>query len=312
MWKPEMYYFFRLTEMSETVFTCILDDFNCDMLDLDNSPKEGRDFVDIIDIFAFENLICEVTRITNNWQTLLDLVSTNRKSRLLRAGVSNLHISDHALIYAIIHASSRKCRSQKICLCRMKTFDLDIFCADLNCALFVMVMNSCEDVDSKLFAFQSMHTSIILDEHVPMKTCFPCNQVPFMNEVWRKAINVIKCNLGKVNLEAMLLGRFPSYAGGLPNASSRGTSWLVYAVACLQFFAKCCHNSLCLPFCAVFYSSSNNDYSLDQQQSVCWFLRREFATRCASEHRVFCAFFAPVHGKLCATILFDRLRPLCR
>ena len=166
-----MYYFFRLTEMSETVFTCILDDFNCDILDLDKPPKEGRDFVDIIDIFAFENLICEVTRITNNWQTLLDLVSTNRKSRVLRAGVSNLHIGDHALIYAILHASSRKCRSQKICLCSMKTFDLDKFCADLNCALFVMVMNSCEDVDSKLFAFQSMHISIILDEHVPMKTC---------------------------------------------------------------------------------------------------------------------------------------------
>ena len=75
-----------------------------------------------------------------------------------------------------------------------------------------------------------------------------------MNEVWRKAINVIKCNLGKVNLKAMLLGRFPNYAGGLPSASSRGTSWLVYTVACFQFFAKCCHNSLCLPFCAVVFT----------------------------------------------------------
>ena len=37
-----------------------------------------------------------------------------------------------------------------------------------------------------------------------------------MNEVWRKAINVIKCNLGKVNRKAMLLGRFPNYAGGCP------------------------------------------------------------------------------------------------
>ena len=37
-----------------------------------------------------------------------------------------------------------------------------------------------------------------------------------MNEVWRKAISVIKCNLGKVNHEAMLLGRFPSYAWGCP------------------------------------------------------------------------------------------------
>ena len=96
--------------MSQCVFTCILDDFNCDMLDLYKPPKEGRDLVDIVDIFAFENLICEVTRITNNWQTLLDLVSTNRKSRVLQAGVSNLHISDHALIYAILHASSQKCR----------------------------------------------------------------------------------------------------------------------------------------------------------------------------------------------------------
>ena len=171
MWKPQMYYFLRLTEMSEIVFTCILDDFNCDMLDLDKPPKEGRDLVDVIDIFAFENLICEVTRMTNNWQTLLYLVSTNRKLRVLQAGVSNLHMSDHTLIYAILHASSRKCRSQKICFCSMKNFDLDKFCADLNCALFVMVMNSCEDKDSKLFAFQSMHISIILNEHVPLKTC---------------------------------------------------------------------------------------------------------------------------------------------
>ena len=36
------------------------------MLDLYKPPKEGRDLVDIVDIFAFENLICEVTRITNN------------------------------------------------------------------------------------------------------------------------------------------------------------------------------------------------------------------------------------------------------
>ena len=76
----------------------MLDDFNCDMLDLYKPPKEGRDLVDIVDIFAFENLICEVTGITNNWQTLLDLVSTNRKSQVLQAGVSNLHISDHTLI----------------------------------------------------------------------------------------------------------------------------------------------------------------------------------------------------------------------
>ena len=46
----------------------------------------------------------------------------------------------------------------------MKNFDVDKFCDDLNYAPFVTVMNSFEDVNDKLFAFESMYTSI-LDEH---------------------------------------------------------------------------------------------------------------------------------------------------
>lgn len=60
-WKPEMCNLFEtVTEMSESVF--IIGDFSCDMLDPDNPPKEGRDLVDIMDIFAFENLISGATR----------------------------------------------------------------------------------------------------------------------------------------------------------------------------------------------------------------------------------------------------------
>ena len=58
--------------------------------------------------------------------------------------------------------------------------------------------------------------------------------------------------------------------------------------------------------CCVFPSSSNNDCLPDQQQSVCWFSRQEFTTRCNCEHQVFCTFSAPVCGKLCPMILFDR------
>ena len=121
-------------------------------------------------------------------QTLLDLVLTNSKLRVLQAGVSNPHVSDHALVYAILRVFSPKCRSQKICFRSMKNFDVDKFCDDLNYAPFVTVMNSFEDVNDKLFAFESMYTSI-LDEHAPMKTVrVRGNQVPFMNDEWRKAI----------------------------------------------------------------------------------------------------------------------------
>ena len=97
-------------------------------------------------------------------------------------------MSDHALVYAILRVFSPKCRSQKICFRSMKNFDVDKFCDDLNYAPFVTVMNSFEDVNDKLFAFESMYTSI-LDEHAPMKTVrVRGNQVPFMSDEWRKAI----------------------------------------------------------------------------------------------------------------------------
>ena len=76
-----------------------------------------------------------------------------------------------------------------------------------------------------------------------------------------------KCSLGKVNLEAMLASSFPSYTRGGPMPLRD-----LYAAACLQFFAKCCCNSLLLLFeclsvlwfflLAVF--CLNNDYSSNQ------------------------------------------------
>ena len=114
-------------------------------------------------------MISGATRITDNSQTLLDLVLTNSKLRVLQAGVSNPHVSDHTLLYAILRVFSPKCSSQKICFRSMKNFVVDKFCDDLNYAPFVTVMNSFEDVNEKLFAFESIYTSI-LDEHAPMKT----------------------------------------------------------------------------------------------------------------------------------------------
>ena len=61
------------------------------------------------------------------------------------------------------------------------------------------------------------------------------------------SLNVAKCNLGKVNLKAMLASSFPSYTGGGPMPLA-GAPRDLCAVACLKFFAKCCCNSLLLFF----------------------------------------------------------------
>ena len=56
-----------------------------------------------------------------------------------------------------------------------------------------------------------------------------------------------KCNLGKVNLEAILVSSFPSNTRGGPLPLA-GAPRDLYAVACLQFFAKCSCSSLPLLF----------------------------------------------------------------
>ena len=58
------------------------------------------------------------------------------------------------------------------------------------------------------------------------------------------SLNVAKCNLGKVNLEAMLVSSFPSYTRGGLMPLAGAPCDLYNAVDCLQFFAKCCCNSL--------------------------------------------------------------------
>ena len=63
-------------------------------------------------------------------------------------------------------------------------------------------------------------------------------------------INVAKCNLGKVNLETMLVCSFSCYTGGGPMPLAGAPR---EAVACLQFFAKCCCNSLLFACHSVFF-----------------------------------------------------------
>lgn len=49
-------------------------------------------------------------------------------------------------------------------------------------------MNLFDDVNDKLFAFEQLYNDT-LDEHAPLKqTIVRGNQVPYMNEQWRKAI----------------------------------------------------------------------------------------------------------------------------
>ena len=76
---------------SESIF--LLGDFNCDLLEPDKPPKAGRDLVDIMEVYGFVNLINHATRITRSTETLIDLILTKSRSRVLKAGVVDPHTS---------------------------------------------------------------------------------------------------------------------------------------------------------------------------------------------------------------------------
>ena len=58
------------------------------------------------------------------------------------------------------------------------------------------------------------------------------------------SFRVAKCNLGQVNLEAMLVSSFSSYTGGGPMPLAGAPRDLYTQLLACIFFAKCCCNSL--------------------------------------------------------------------
>ena len=185
-WKLELSAIFEAATAisNDAIF---LGDFNCDMLEPNKPPMDGRDLCDLLDIYNLKNLITTPTRITETTRTLLDLILTSNKNKILSSGVVDVQISDHSLVYAVLRLSAPRLRSRKICLRSLKNFDSNVFLEDLHNVPF-HIMDIFDDVDDKLFVFESLYLDIV-NEHAPLKNFHVRgNQVPFMTEQWRKAI----------------------------------------------------------------------------------------------------------------------------
>ena len=113
--------------------TNILGDFNCDIA---ASPLDHQTvkFLDICNLYQFQQLIHSPTRITASTATTIDLFITNNPGKFSHASVSHIGISDHSLIYAI----SKLCiptRSSNIIFSRQfKNFEPTCFRRELSLA----------------------------------------------------------------------------------------------------------------------------------------------------------------------------------
>ena len=84
-------------------------------------------------------------------------------------------------------ATERRGETSEKQLRSLKNFDQDLFLRDLHNVPF-HVMEVFDDIDDKQYVFESLYLDI-LNEHAPQKQAhIRGNQIPFMNEQWRKAI----------------------------------------------------------------------------------------------------------------------------
>ena len=148
---------------------------------------DGRDLNDLLDIYNLANLINSPTRIDKTSETLLDIILTNSKAKVLTSGVIDVQISDHSLVYTILRSSAPRTRSRQIVTRVYKTFKRDEFLNDLQSIPF-SVMDLFDDVNDKLFVFESLYMDVV-NEHAPLKRVhLRGNQVPFMTKQWRQEI----------------------------------------------------------------------------------------------------------------------------
>ena len=85
----------------------LLGDTNCDLSNhaLGQSVVNNtRHMCDLYELFSFEQLINEPTRVTPSSSTIIDHIATTSASNIIQAGVVETSMSDHFMVFCV-----RKC-----------------------------------------------------------------------------------------------------------------------------------------------------------------------------------------------------------
>ena len=85
-----------LCQLKSDTETIILGDFNICMKKNNNSL--GISFTNIIQLFGFEQIIKEPTRVTENCSSIIDLMLCNKPENIVKSGSICVGLSDHNII----------------------------------------------------------------------------------------------------------------------------------------------------------------------------------------------------------------------
>ena len=114
----------------------IMGDINID-LNPNNNYASRSEYLHMLEINAFSNLITKPTRVTENSQTIIDHLLTNDNESLINPGVLHYKLADHLPIFCLISLpkiNSYQSTATNI-FRNIKSIDVDNFCDDLESSL---------------------------------------------------------------------------------------------------------------------------------------------------------------------------------
>ena len=141
-------------------------DLNCDLAISDLQPQSRR-LMEIFQLFQLKQLIVEPTRITDDTEMLLDIV-TNRPDKVKDSGVIHLGISDHSLVYLCLKVSVPRDKPKIVDSRNLKYYSKDA----MNDHLYHELNSfSWEQTDPNILweQFKNIFNSVS-DVHAPIKT----------------------------------------------------------------------------------------------------------------------------------------------
>ena len=118
--------------------------------------------------FNLSQLIAAPTRVTESLRSLLDVILASQTKQVVKAGVMDSSISDHDMVFAVLHLKVSRPRTTYITTRSLKKYNPDAFQFDMSGAPW-SVVEVFDDVDDILHAFDLLLNEI-LDHHAPIRS----------------------------------------------------------------------------------------------------------------------------------------------
>ena len=109
----------------------ILGDLNCNLISEDKNDSNIDELKFVTNMYQYEQLIREPTRVKRKTKSLIDHLFTNKSENFVLMGVSKITISDHYLIYGVRKFPSLKTNTRIIELRDFKNLNERAFTEDI-------------------------------------------------------------------------------------------------------------------------------------------------------------------------------------